>query len=645
MRKPISILMILITAVVFGGCSSEPTLTYPLSIQKELIPMRDFFKNPETIRFAISPDGNHIAMMKPWKSRMNIFIRKIDAKKALRITAATKRDISDYFWANNNTIAFIQDKGGDENFHLFTTDITTKKVKELTPFPKVRVTIIDSLEDQPNLMLIGMNKRDKRAFDVYRLELDSGKLKMIAKNPGTVQGWLTDNAGKLRVAIKTDGVNSSLLYRATEKEKFKTIITTNFKNSLSPLFFNFDNKQLFVASNLNRDKEAIYRFNPITKKTTQLIFEHPSVDVNSLYRSKARKIITGVSFKTEKRHYKFFDPLSRTIYHNLKKKLAGYEAVITSRSKDERKMIIRTYSDRSLGSYYFYQIDKRGNTKKFFKIVSVSPWLDENKMATQKPIKYKTRDGLTIHGYLTLPQNLDHTNLPVIINPHGGPWTRNSWGFNSEIQFLANRGYAVLQMNFRGSTGYGKKFWTAGFKQWGRKMQDDITDGVKWLIKKGIADPKRIGIYGGSYGGYAVLAGLAFTPNLYACGVDYVGVSNIFTLLKTIPPYWKPILDMLYEMVGNPKKDKKLLTAVSPVFHADKIKAPLFVAQGANDPRVKKAEADQIVNALKKRGIAVKYMVKENEGHGFHNEENRFDFYKAMEKFLWEHLYKNDSSK
>jgi len=308
-------------------------------------------------------------------------------------------------------------------------------------------------------------------------------------------------------------------------------------------------------------------------------------------------------------------------------------------------MIVRTYSDRSLGSYYFYQIDRQGNTIKFFKITDVSPWLDENKMAIQKPISYKTRDGLTIHGYLTLPKNLKHKNLPVIINPHGGPWARNNWGFNSEIQFLANRGYAILQMNFRGSTGYGKRFWTAGFKQWGRKMQDDITDGVKWLIKKGIADPKRIGIYGGSYGGYAVLAGLAFTPDLYACGVDYVGVSNIFTLLKTIPPYWKPILDMLYEMVGDPKKDKKLLTAVSPVFHADKIKAPLFVAQGANDPRVKKAEADQIVNALKKRGIAVQYMVKENEGHGFHNEENRFDFYKAMEHFLWKHLYKGSSTK
>jgi len=245
---------------------------------------------------------------------------------------------------------------------------------------------------------------------------------------------------------------------------------------------------------------------------------------------------------------------------------------------------------------------------------------------------------MVIHGYLTLPRTDDSKSLPVVVNPHGGPWARDVWGFNPEVQFLANRGYAVFQVNFRGSTGYGRKFWEAGFKQWCRKMQDDITDGVNWLIQKGIADSKRIAIYGGSYGGYAVLAGLTFTPDLYAAGIDYVGVSNIFTLLETIPPYWEQGRQMLYEMIGNPKKDHDLLQSASPVFHADKIRAPLLVAQGANDPRVKKAESDQIVEALRKRGVEVKYMVKENEGHGFHNEENRFDFYREMEQFLAKHL-------
>jgi dipeptidyl aminopeptidase/acylaminoacyl peptidase len=272
------------------------------------------------------------------------------------------------------------------------------------------------------------------------------------------------------------------------------------------------------------------------------------------------------------------------------------------------------------------------------KLVDVAPWLKEDQLAHMKPIEYQSRDGLTIHGYLTLPLGREAKNLPVVINPHGGPWFRDTWGFNPEVQFLANRGYAVLQMNFRGSTGYGRKFWEASFKQWGQKMQDDITDGVQWLVKQGIADPKRVAIYGGSYGGYATLAGVTFTPDLYAAAVDYVGVANMFTFMKTIPPYWKPFLDQMHAMVGDPVKDKALLEAASPVMHADKIKTPLFVAQGAHDPRVNKAESDQMVAALKKRGVDVEYMVKENEGHGFHNEENRFDFYEAMEKFLAKYL-------
>jgi dipeptidyl aminopeptidase/acylaminoacyl peptidase len=259
-------------------------------------------------------------------------------------------------------------------------------------------------------------------------------------------------------------------------------------------------------------------------------------------------------------------------------------------------------------------------------------------MAHVKPITYTSRDGLTIHGYLTLPKGVEAKNLPVVVNPHGGPWYRDQWGFNPEAQFLANRGYAVLQMNFRGSTGYGRKFWEASFKQWGKKMQDDITDGVEYLKKEGIADPKRIAIYGGSYGGYATLAGVAYTPELYAAAVDYVGVANLFTFMNTIPPYWKPYLAQIYDMVGDPKKDSLLLASASPVLSADKIITPLFVAQGANDPRVNKAESDQMVEALKKRGVQVEYMVKTDEGHGFHNQDNQYDFYGAMEKFLDKHL-------
>jgi dipeptidyl aminopeptidase/acylaminoacyl peptidase len=305
-------------------------------------------------------------------------------------------------------------------------------------------------------------------------------------------------------------------------------------------------------------------------------------------------------------------------------------------SRDEDRLIVSTFSDRSRGSQYLYDV----GSKKLSKLTDIAPWLPEAEMAEMKPIKYTSRDGLLIHGYLTLPKGAQAKNLPVVVNPHGGPWARDRWGFNPEVQLLANRGYAVLQMNFRGSTGYGRKFWEASFKQWGKSMQDDVTDGVQWLIKEGIADPKRVAIYGGSYGGYTTLAGLAFTPDLYAAGVNFVGVSNLFTFLNTIPPYWKPYLDMFHEMVGHPEKDKALLAAASPVLHADKIKAPLFIAQGAKDPRVNKAESDQMVEAMKKRGVEVEYMVKDNEGHGFRNEENRFEFYEAMERFLAKHLGK-----
>jgi dipeptidyl aminopeptidase/acylaminoacyl peptidase len=601
------------------------------------IALEDFFKNPEKSSYQISPEGTRFSYRAPYQDRMNIFVQEIGKDEAVQITFETDRDIAGYTWANNNRILYLKDNGGDENYKLYGVDIDGGNLVCFTDFENVRAGIIDRLDDIPNEIIISMNKRNPQVFDPYRLNIETGEMTILYENPGNISGWLTDHEGKLRVALAvTDMVNTSVLYRESEKDAFKPILTTNFKESMTPLFFTFDNKKLYAASNLGRDKSEIVIFDPETGKETESLFANEQVDVENLSYSKKRKVITKAYYTTDKVHYKFFDDESEAMYKRVKKELPDYDCYFTSTNTNEDKYLIRTYSDRSLGAYYFYDYV----TDELSLIGEVSPWMNEEQMAPMKPIQYTSRDGLTIYGYLTLPVGVEAKNLPLVVNPHGGPWARDQWGFNPEIQFLANRGYAVLQMNFRGSTGYGREFWEISFKQWGQTMQDDITDAVKWAISEGIADKDRVAIYGGSYGGYATLAGLAFTPDLYRCGVDYVGVSNMFTFMNTIPPYWEPYRQMFYEMAGDPVKDSVMLAKVSPALHADKIVAPLFVAQGANDPRVNLAESDQMVEAMKLRGVDVEYLVKNNEGHGFRNQENRFDFYRAMEMFLETHMMK-----
>lgn len=597
------------------------------------IPLRDFFRNPEQAEFQISPDGANLSFMQPYQRRMNVFVQPRAGGEAVRVTDETERDVAGHFWKGPRRIVYLKDFRGDENFHLMSVGADGRNPVDLTPFDKVRCLIIDARLDHDDEMIVGLNKRSPEAFDAYRLDLVSNRLTLVAENPGNVTSWMVDHDGRVRIAIVADGVNTSLLHRADESSPFATVITTNFRQQLAPLFFSFDNMLLYAVSNIGRDKDAIVLIDPATAKEQRIIFEHPDVDVSGLTYSRKRKVLTEIGFTTWKRERKIIDVEMDSIYRDLAKQLPSYEIDIQNHDRDERIFVVAAWSDRTQGVRYLYDAATRTLTK----LAEIAPWLDEEELVEVKPIAYRARDGLTIYGYLTLPRGAAE-NLPLIVNPHGGPWARDVWGYNPELQFLASRGYAVLQMNFRGSVGYGVKFWEAGFKQWGKKMQDDISDGVHYVIAQGIADPKRVGIYGASYGGYATLAGLAFTPELYACGVDYVGVANLFTFLKTIPPYWKPQLDMFHEMVGDPEKDKALLAECSPVMHADKIRVPLLIAQGAQDPRVNIDESDQMVAAMKRRGIDVEYMVKDNEGHGFHNEENRFEFYEAMERFLAKHL-------
>ncbi|HEY9115810.1 MAG TPA: S9 family peptidase [Bacteroidales bacterium] len=620
-------------ALLIGSCEMKKAPE-----KAKQIPLEDFFKNPEKTAYQISPDGNYYSYMAPYENRMNVFIQKRGTDEAIQLTSETDRDIAGYFWPNNDQILYVKDDGGNENYKLYGVNIDGSNLVCFTDFEGVRTQIIDDLPDIENEVIIGLNKRNPQVFDPYRLNLTTGEMEMLAENPGNIQGWMFDHDGKLRVAFAiVDGVNTSILYRETEQDEWRDVLTTSFKDNLSPSFFDFENKNVIAISNLGRDKNAVVVFDIENGKEIEMLYENPDYDVESVFYSEKDKKITSASYTSSKRERYFFDEDTKKLFERLNQDLGEYELGITAMNKNEDVFIVRTYSDRSLGAYYIY--DK--NTDKLEKITDVSPWIDENEMAKVYPIQYQSRDGLTIHGYLTLPKGYTMEtakNLPVVVNPHGGPWARDGWGFNPEIQFLANRGYAVLQMNFRGSTGYGKAFWESSFKKWGREMQDDITDGTQMLIDKGIADPDRIAIYGGSYGGYATLMGLVKEPDLYAAGVDYVGVSNMFTFMKTIPPYWEPMLEMFYEMCGNPVTDSLMLREVSPVYQVDKIKAPLFIAQGRNDPRVNVDESDQMVEAMQARGIAVEYLVKDNEGHGFRNEENRFEFYRAMENFLNAHL-------
>lgn len=601
-----------------------------------LIPMEDFFRKPDMTGFHISPDGKHYSFLKPWKNRLNVHVKKIGSEEeAVRITSSEARDIYSYGWLNDSRLVYFQDKEGDENSHAYALNIDGTNFKDLTPFEGVKAMLEDVLEDDPDHILITMNKRDPKVFDVYRVDVNTGKMDMIAENPGNIAGWGTDHDGKLRLAITVDGLKETLLYRKTEADKFEPLITTDFTDSVSPALFTADNQKLYVLSNLGRDKLALYLYDPEKRSFLDLIYENDKVDVGGIIWSREQKKLLGVTCYTDKLHREFFDSETEEFFNMLKAQFPDYSVGISSMSRDETKMIVYMASDRMPGRLYFYDKKKPGE---FTLLTDLYPWLKEEWLAERRPISYKTRDGLIINGYLTLPVGQDPKNLPVIVNPHGGPEARDRWGYDAEAQFLANRGIAVFNMNYRVSTGYGKEFWMAGFKEWGQKQQDDITDGVKWLIEEGMADPKRIAIYGASYGGYATLMGLIKTPELYACGIDYVGVTDLFTLFESIPPYWEILKERMYHTIGHPEKDREMFRANSPIFHAEKIRVPLFIAQGANDPRVVKKESDLMVEAMRKRGVEVQYMVKDNEGHGFRNQENQFDFYRAMEEFLTEHL-------
>ncbi len=612
--------------LVLAACAGETDL--------RTIPIEDFFKNPEKTSFKISPDGEYIAYLQPYKNRLNIFVQHISNTKVVQVTASTDRNIGNYFWANNNQLMYFKDTNGDENRRLYAVNKDGSQVRDLIPDKKVRIRIIGLDRVKPNQVLLALNKRDSTVFDAYRLDTQTGKLNLAAQNPGNISDWIADSEGQLRLAVANDGVFETYLYRGSERESFKKLFTNNFKTTVRPIGFCSESDCLYALSNQGRDKTALVEINCKTGKETRIIYSHPDVDLTDAGYSKQTKKLLFAEYTTWKNQREYLDSTTKSLFKNLNRLLPNTEIRITDKNLAEDKFIIRTYTDRNPGEFYLYQTA----TGKLSKLAAFNSAIKPEELSEMKPISFTAGDGTPIQGYLTLPKGKDAKNLPIVVLPHGGPNARNTWSYNAEVQFLANRGYGVFQLNFRGSTGYGKAFWSAGFKQWGGLIQQDITDGVRWLIKQGIADPNRIGIYGFSFGGYSALMGLYTHPDLYACGVSYSGLSNLYSYLKSIPPYYKPYQLMYQEMVGNPATDGEYLRKASPVFHTDKIQAPLLIAQGARDSRVTINETDQLVKELRKRKVPVTYLVKPNEGHVFRNEENRLDFYLHLEKFLQKNL-------
>ncbi|EOR95208.1 putative dipeptidyl anminopeptidase [Arcticibacter svalbardensis MN12-7] len=622
----IKIIYGLVWLLLFASCAQDK--------KAQRIPLEDFFKNPKKTAFQLSPDGQYISFLQPYKNQMNVYVQKLEGSKITRISSELNYSISYYVWGNNDEIVYL--KNNDENGpSLYVVNKKGDKFRSLFSEGKLRLKFINPYRIVKNQLLIAINKRDSTFFDAYRLNIRTGELRLAEKNPGNISHWIADENGQIKLAVATDGVNETLLYRSKERESFKPVVTNSFKTKIAPIgFSSSDEGVIYALSNQHRDKMALVEINCVTGKEEKLIYSNDSVDVSEAGYSPLNHRLLYAGYETWKKKRYYLDDSVRKLYQHLEKLLPNTEVQITGNDDAEKKFIVKTFTDRSPETYYMYDLTK----EKLTKLSEVNPSLPLNAMCEMKPISFKAKDNRTINGYLTLPIGFKAENLPLIVIPHGGPTSRASWGFNSEVQFFANRGYAVFQPNYRGSKGYGKSFWIAGFQKWGSDIQDDITAGVKWLITEKIADKNRVAIYGTGFGGFSALHGLCFQPDLYRCGASQAGFVNLFTYIKAVPPYFKPILRMYYEMVGNPEQQMDYLRAVSPVFHTDKIVAPLFIAQDLKDPRANINETNQFVKELKNRKIPITYLVRDNDQ--LNNLEEQMDFYRQLEVFLSDNLNK-----
>lgn len=602
--------------------------------QKKLIPRTVLFGNPEKAAPFIAPDGKRMSYLAPLNNVLNIWVGTPGQNDFRPITKDTDRGITRYFWSEDNRhILYLQDAGGNENWRLFSVDVESGITRDLTPFENVQTQILDHDKKFPNDLLLAMNRDNPELHDVYHLDLRTGDLRLIEKNAGNIVGWVIDTEMKVKGAMAATPHGGFDLLIKQKDESWKKIIEWDEEDSLtsSPVVFSNDGT-LYLADSRGANAARLVKLD-LNSGRTQVIVEDREYDVSDFLINPDTHEIEAVGMVKDRDEWTILDQSVREDLEIIRGLHRG-DFFLLNRDHDDQTWMIGFTVDNGPVPYYAYN----RKTKMAEFLFSNRPDLDHYELAQMEPISFQSRDGLMIHGYLTLPAGAPRSNLPLVLNVHGGPWHRDTWGYNAEAQWLANRGYACLQVNFRGSTGYGKKFLNAGDREWGGKMHDDLVDAVQWITQEKMADPTRIAIYGGSYGGYASLVGATFTPDLFRCAISIVGPSNLITFIKTIPPYWSTFLAVMHKRLGNPDIDTDFLISRSPLHKVDQIRIPMLIAQGANDPRVKQAESEQIVEAMQSRGIPHEYLLFPDEGHGFVKPQNRLKFYAAAEKFLATHL-------
>lgn len=640
-RLKLSIALAAMGSAAFGA-DANPT---PVGKESGLIARKVFFGNPDKSSVQLSPDGKQMSYLAPVNGVMNVFVGPVDHPDGAKpVTKDTKRGIRQYFWAfTNQHILYLQDEGGNENFHLYSVNLKDGSIKDLTPEKNVRAMVDSPSWKFPAEILVGINDRDPRFHDLYRVNLATGERKLVAKNEQQFAGFQTDEDFRVRFAQKMTPDGGMAILQPDGQGGWKPFLKIPMSDSLTtrPVGFDKTGDVLYFVDSRNRNTGALTTLDLKSGKQT-VVAEDPSCDAGGAMMHPTENTVQAVSFNRDRARWDFKDPAVKADFEVLRK-VADGDISVTSRTLDDRHWIVAFLMDDGPVRYYRYDRDAKKATFLF----TNRKELEGLPLAKMHPRIIKSRDGLELVSYLTLPPGSDPTGkgvpnkpLPMVLFVHGGPWARDQWGLNPYHQFYANRGYAVLSVNFRGSTGFGKDFVNAGNKEWAGKMHDDLIDAVDWAIANKIAIPEKVAIVGGSYGGYSTLVGLTFTPDKFACGVDIVGPSNITTLLNTIPPYWAPMVQVFKDRVGDHTTEdgKKFLASRSPLTHVDKIKKPLLIAQGANDPRVKQSESDQIVKAMQDRKIPVTYVLFPDEGHGFQRPTNSLAFNAVTEAFLAKHL-------